>query len=89
MYKDIKLGLVRLGHIVLLSLGLIWFAQVRSDYNIIIFVTIIIVTIRWSSKPTALGAEDAELVILIPVRLPCLEKGLLYKKLKNVTIIIK
>ena len=33
----------------------------------------------WSKK-TAPGAEDAELVILIPVGLPCLERGRLYKK---------
>ena len=27
------------------------------------------------------GAEDAKLVIIIPVGLPCLERGRLYKKL--------
>ena len=35
----------------------------------------------WSNIAPAPGAEDAEPVFLIPVGLPCLERGRLYKKM--------
>ena len=42
--------------------------------------------IRVVQQTPAPGAKDAELVILIPVGLPCLKRGRLYKKMKYVLI---